>query len=67
MKMFRQIQVHSEDQDYQRIVWAPDANSITVEYRLSTVTYGTACAPILAIRTLLHLASDEGAKFPLGA
>ncbi|XP_017891011.1 uncharacterized protein LOC108631535, partial [Ceratina calcarata] len=61
------IRVHRDDQDYQRIVWAPDADSSPVEYRLSTVTYGTACAPFLAIRTLLQLAEDEGTTFPLGA
>ncbi|XP_043466366.1 uncharacterized protein LOC122501154 [Leptopilina heterotoma] len=37
------------------------------EYRLCTVTYGTACAPYLAIRTLKQLVIDEGALFPLGA
>jgi len=34
------------------------------EYRLNTVTYGLACAPFLAIRTLHQLASDEKRRFP---
>ena len=67
VKMFRQVGVHREDQDRQRIVWSPDADAQAVEYRLTTVTYGTACAPYLAIRTLLQIAEDEGARFPLGA
>ena len=67
VKMFRQIDVCPKDQDFQRIVWAPDANSEPVDYRLKTVTYGTACAPYLAIRTLTQLIIDEGARFPLGA
>ena len=67
VKMFRQIHVKREDQDFQRIVWAPTADSTSIDYRLSTVTYGTACAPFLAIRTLLQLVEDEGEKFPLGA
>lgn len=32
-----------------------------------TVTYGTACAPFLAIRVLLQLAQDEGVFFPEAA
>ena len=67
VKMFRQIRVKPEDQDLQRIVWAPTADSVPVHFRLTTVTYGTACAPFLAIRTLLQLVEDEGAKFPNGA
>lgn len=67
VKMFRQIRVKREDRDSQRIVWAPTADSDPVDYRLNTVTYGTTCAPYLAIRTLSQLVVDEGVKFPLGA
>jgi len=35
-----------------------------VNYRLLTVTYGTACAPFLANRVLLQLVDDEGKAFP---
>ncbi|XP_076298585.1 uncharacterized protein LOC143217827 [Lasioglossum baleicum] len=67
VKMFRQIYVASEQRDFQRIVWSPSHSDPPVDYRLTTVTYGTACAPYLAIRTLQHVAIDEGARFPLGA
>ncbi|XP_046141661.1 uncharacterized protein LOC123987780 [Osmia bicornis bicornis] len=67
VKMFRQIRVSRGDQDFQRIVWAPSSSETPVEYRLTTVTYGTACAPYLAIRTLLQLAEEERSHFPLGA
>ncbi|XP_036146758.1 uncharacterized protein LOC118646918 [Monomorium pharaonis] len=33
-------------------------------YELTTVTYGLACAPFLALRTLLQLIEDEGQNFP---
>jgi hypothetical protein len=36
-------------------------------YQLTTVTYGMACAPYLAIRVLQQLAEDEKTNFPLGA
>ncbi|XP_043494694.1 uncharacterized protein LOC122519361 [Polistes fuscatus] len=67
VKMFRQIRVEPEHQDYQRIIWSPDAASEPVEFRLNTVTYGTACVPYLAIRTLLQLVRDEGSRYPLGS
>ncbi|XP_076549167.1 uncharacterized protein LOC143306370 [Osmia lignaria lignaria] len=67
VKMFRQILVVPRDQDLQRIVWAPNPEEPPIEYRLTTVTYGTACAPYLAIRTLAQLAVDEKSRFPLGA
>lgn len=63
-KMFRQILVHPDDADYQRIVWRPDCADSVQNYRLLTVTYGMACAPYLALRVLLQLAQDEGRDFP---
>ncbi|XP_066599948.1 uncharacterized protein [Prorops nasuta] len=67
VKMFRQIKVHPNCQDYQRIVWAENENEKPRDFRLTTVTYGTVCAPFLAIRTLRQLAMDEKLRFPLGA
>ncbi|XP_012228849.1 uncharacterized protein [Linepithema humile] len=64
-KMFRQIMVHPEDADYQRILWRPSSQSSIQSYRLRTVTYSTAPAPYLAIRVLHQLVEDEGHRFPL--
>ncbi|XP_025264298.1 uncharacterized protein LOC112637853 [Camponotus floridanus] len=66
-KMYRQILVHPDDRDHQRILWRHRAVDDIREYRLRTVTYGLACAPFLAIRTLHQLADDEGHRFPQGA
>ncbi|XP_029175121.1 uncharacterized protein LOC114943637 [Nylanderia fulva] len=63
--MYRQIQLHPDNQDLQRILWAED-NEVN-KYRLNTVTYGLASAPYLAIRVLRQLASDKTNRFPLGA
>lgn len=63
-KMYRQIKVHPDDWDFQRILWI-DQNQEISTYQLSTVTYGLACAPFLALRTLAQLVEDEGTKFPL--
>lgn len=66
-KMYRRILVHPDDRDYQRILWRPSAAREIREYRLNTVTYGLACAPFLAIRTLQQLADDEELRLPRGA
>lgn len=64
-KMYRQVMVHPEDRDLQRILWRKTEGN---EFRLNTVTYGRgACAPYLAIRVLRQLANDEERSFPLGA
>ncbi|XP_068149479.1 uncharacterized protein [Drosophila tropicalis] len=36
-------------------------------YKLTTVTYGTACAPFLAVRVLEQLATDHEYEFPMAA
>lgn len=64
-KMYRQIRVRPEDTDYQRILWRSSPNGTISEYRLLTVTYGTAAAPNLALRVLKQLVTDEGSQFPL--
>ncbi|KMQ86610.1 bel12-ag transposon polyprotein [Lasius niger] len=61
-KMFRQIAVHPEDWDLQKIFWR-DKDRLTV-YRLTTVTYGLNCAPFLALRALQQLVTDERHRFP---
>jgi len=66
-KMYRQILIHPEDRDLQRILWRFERSDDIREYRLNTVTYGLACAPYLAIRTLRQLADDEEDNYPLGA
>ncbi|XP_034936335.1 uncharacterized protein [Chelonus insularis] len=63
-KMYRQINVHKDDWDLQRILWIDDRLN-AVPYQLTTVTYGTRSAPYLAIRTMLQLVEDEGQRFPL--
>lgn len=62
--MFRQIKVHPEDCDLQRIVRRATPDEPIQDMRLLTLTYGTACAPYLAIRTLQQLAQDEAYPFP---
>jgi hypothetical protein len=66
-KMYRQILVDTADQPLQKIVWRFEPYHDLKVYHLKTVTYGTACAPFLATRSLLQLADDEQSSFPEAA
>lgn len=63
-QMFRQVLISPEDQDLQRIMWRESENAEMKEYKLCTVTYGTASAPFLATRALLQIGLDCTANFP---
>ncbi|XP_044574182.1 uncharacterized protein LOC123258378, partial [Drosophila ananassae] len=64
VKMFRQIWVSPDHQNYQRIVWREHPSAPLKHYQLDTVTYGTACAPYLAVRVLEQLAYDHKEQYP---
>lgn len=66
-KMYRQIMVQEQDQDYQKIIWRESPNQPIKTYQLSTVTYGMKAAPFLAMMTLKKLALDEAEKYPLAS
>ncbi|XP_055622604.1 uncharacterized protein LOC129766161 [Toxorhynchites rutilus septentrionalis] len=66
-QMFRQIRVKQDDRKYQQIFWRSNQNDLLEVYQLATVTYGTACAPYLATRTLEQLCRDERDRFPLAS
>ncbi|CAK9799185.1 hypothetical protein ANTPLA_LOCUS1922 [Anthophora plagiata] len=66
-KMYRQIRVHPNDSLYQRILFRKHPDEKINEFCLDTVTYGTSCAPFLAIRTLHQLADDENNQHPAAA
>lgn len=63
-KMYRQIRVHPDDYHFQYILWRESSDDPISEYALQTVTYGTSCAPFLAVRTLQQLAKDYSKAYP---
>ncbi|XP_063990371.1 uncharacterized protein LOC135169358 [Diachasmimorpha longicaudata] len=63
VKMFRQIKVHQDDWDLQRILRIDDDQQ-EITFQLTTVTYGLNCSPWLSLRRLQQLAEDEGHRFP---
>ncbi|KMQ82160.1 gag-pol polyprotein precursor, partial [Lasius niger] len=64
-KMYRQILIHPDDRDLQRILWS--TVGAPQDFQLCTVTYGLTCAPYLALRIIQQLASDEEHHFPQAA
>ncbi|XP_055848250.1 uncharacterized protein LOC129913542 [Episyrphus balteatus] len=67
IKMFRQIMISEQDTDFQRIVWRKSPTEPVQHFRLHTVTYGTSCAPFLAVRVLEQLARDYRDEFPIAS
>ncbi|XP_039295368.1 uncharacterized protein LOC120353913 [Nilaparvata lugens] len=57
--MYRQILLHPDDRNFQRIFWRADINQPIQEFVLNTVSYGTAPAAFLATSTLNHLADID--------
>jgi len=62
--MYRCIDMHKEDAQYQRIFWRNEKGLIK-EYFLTSETFGTASAPFTAIRVIHQIASDERERYPL--
>ncbi|CAI6342683.1 unnamed protein product [Macrosiphum euphorbiae] len=54
-KMYRQILVHNDDCQLQKIVYRSRPTNELQEFMLKTVTYGTKTAPYLATRCLVQL------------
>lgn len=67
VKMYRMVCVADEDTDYQRIVWRFTSEEPIQHFKLLRLTFGTACAPYLAVKSLQKLADLEGEKYPLAA
>ncbi|XP_033212443.1 uncharacterized protein LOC117170034 [Belonocnema kinseyi] len=66
-QMYRQIRVAQDDSLFQKILWRPDPSEPIKIYSLNRVTFGTTCAPFLAIRTLHKLADDERESYPIAS
>ncbi|XP_047999655.1 uncharacterized protein LOC125236773 [Leguminivora glycinivorella] len=67
VKMYRQVLVDNRDTKYQRILWRENNKESVKEYKLNRVTFGVSSAPYLAVKTLIQVALDESADFPLAA
>ncbi|GFY24410.1 DUF1758 domain-containing protein [Trichonephila clavipes] len=59
--------ISQDDACFQQIFWRKSPEEPLGIFKLNTVTYGTSCAPFLAIRTLKQLCEDEKHRFPQAA
>ena len=66
-KMYRQVRVHKDDRIFQLILWRERPEMPIQIFELSTVTYGTAPAPFLAIRCLKEISNIFKDVYPLGS
>lgn len=66
-KMYRQVKVYKEDEDYQRVVFRFDERQPIEEFTLNTLTFGTASAAYMATKTLQQIAKDEEKRYPTGS
>ena len=57
-KMYRQIWLHPEDRDLQRIVWRENPADPLQDLQLTTVTFGEKSAPYMAIKALQFIADS---------
>lgn len=67
VQMYRQVVVNDSDVDFQRIVWRPNPDQPIQYFKLLRLTFGTSCAPYLAVKTIQRLAKDEQLQHPLAA
>ncbi|XP_033158470.1 uncharacterized protein LOC117139899 [Drosophila mauritiana] len=65
-RMYRCINVHPDDTQYQRILWRA-ADGVIKQHCLTTVTFGTASAPYTAIRVIHQIAEDTQTKHPMAS
>lgn len=63
--MFRQVNIHSYDTKWQKIVWNWESIQQMQAFALTTVTYVIAFVPYLALRTLMQLADNKERRLPL--
>lgn len=63
-KMYRQVLVHPDDRDCQRVLWRFSVNESIREFRLNTVTYSEASSAYLAIRCIHKIAERYKNELP---
>ena len=63
-KMYRQLLLTPEDQQFHRFFHKSDPEKPPQVYCMSRVTFGVTCSPFLAVRTLQQTAADFGKQYP---
>lgn len=66
-KMYRQIALHPDHWNYQRIFWRENPGQPLKEYWLVRVTYGVTASGYMAVRALQQCATDHADAYPRAA
>lgn len=66
-KMYRQVALHPDQWNYQRIFWREDSKLPLKEYWIVRITYGVAASGYNAVRALHQCADDHVHEHPRGA
>lgn len=66
-KMYKQIKLNENQQHLQMILWRENSNEPIKAYKLTTVTFGLANSPFIAIRTVKELGKIVEKEFPLAS
>lgn len=64
-KMYRQILVHENERNLQRIIWRNSPEEEVKHFQLNTVTYGTASASFISTRCLQQVAIDNDKTYSI--
>ena len=64
-KMYREIMLTPEDQQYHRFWWRPTTEEPVRVYCMNRVTFGVTCSPFLAVKTMQQAAADFGSSYPV--
>lgn len=63
-KMYRMFFINSKHHEYQKIVWRFNESEPVQDYVLKTATFGTSCAPFLAMRCLQYISELHKMSHP---
>ena len=63
-KMYREVQLSTQDKDLHRFIWRASPDLPLGDYRMTRVTFGVSASPYLAVRTLQQTAEDHGEDYP---
>lgn len=64
-KMYRRIELHPNDAEYQLILWKFELNGELYVLKIVVVGFGITCAPDIAILVVRKVVRDEEKDFPL--
>ena len=66
-RMYRAIELISEDKDLHRFVWRSSPEEVLKDYRMTRITFGVSASSFIANMCVKKNASDYALEFPLAS